>query len=63
MLAAKLTAVSIAEGPARRQSARRPSHIGPVLGPDNQFCRVLNRPWSKIVPCKIVPGIGRRSGS
>jgi len=29
MLAAKLTAVSIAESPARRQSARRPSHIGP----------------------------------
>ena len=39
------------------------SHIGPFGGPDNQFCRVLNRPWSKIVPCNSVPGIGRRSGS
>ena len=58
MLAAKLTAVSIAEGPARRQSARRPSHIGPFSSPDNRFCRVLNRPWGK-----KVPGIGRRSGS
>jgi len=29
-----------------------------VLGPDNQFCRVLNRPWSR-----KVPGTGRRSGS
>ena len=47
-----------AEGPARRQSARRPSHIGPLFSPDKPSCRVLNRPWGK-----KVPGIGRRSGS
>ena len=44
MLAAKLTAVSIAEGPARRQSARRPSHIGPF------WIRIIGSAVSQTVP-------------
>jgi hypothetical protein len=38
-LAAKGAALSVAESPAWRQSACRPSHIG-AIRPDNRLCRV-----------------------
>jgi hypothetical protein len=38
-LAAKGAALSVAEDPARRQSASRPSHIG-TLQPDNRLSRI-----------------------
>ena len=46
--------MSVAESPARRQSARRPSHIG-LCGPDNRLCRVWSRPWNKMVTWNRTP--------
>ena len=46
--------MSVAESPARRLSARRPSHIG-LCGPDNRLCRVWSRPWNKMVTWNRTP--------
>ena len=44
---------------ARRGDSHSPAFAyRTVLDPDNRFCRVSNRPWSR-----KIPGTGRRSGS
>ncbi len=54
----KLPPCLFAAGP--NAAPKRPPAIAyrTFYGPDNRFCRVLNRPWGE-----SVPGTGRRSGS